>query len=121
MRRVRVACARLPEVEERLSHGAPTFFVRGKKSFVCAWVEGHHDVRFPHLWCAAADGVQGELVASDPDTYFRPPYVGHRGWVGVRLDKGMGDDELRELCEDAFRHVAPSSLVAPLDAQDAAP
>jgi hypothetical protein len=108
--RFRAACARLPEIEERLSHGAPTVFVRGKKSFAMLWADGHHEDGFPHLWVAAAPGVQGELIASDPQQFFRPPYVGHRGWVGVRLDRGIEDDELRELCEDAFRAVAPKTL-----------
>ncbi len=108
---VRRACARLPEVEERPSHSAPTFFVRGKKSFVSVWPHGHHDDDFPHLWCAAPPGAQAELVDSDPDRYFRPPYVGHRGWLGVRLDWPIDPAELAELCEDAYRTVAPPALV----------
>jgi hypothetical protein len=116
--RFRAACERLPEVEERPSHGAPTFFVRGKKSFAMLWAEGHHDNDFPHLWLAAAPGIQGELIAGDDGTFFRPPYVGHRGWVGVRLDCGLGDGELSELCEDAFRVVAPRTLVSRLDEQE---
>jgi hypothetical protein len=111
----RAACERLPEVEERPSHGAPTYFVRGKKSFAMLWAQGHHDDDFPHLWCAAAPGVQAELIASDPRQFFRPPYVGHRGWVGVRLDRGIDDGELREICEDAFRAVAPKTLIRELD------
>jgi hypothetical protein len=115
LERFRHACERLPEVEERPSHGAPTFFVRGKKSFAMLWAEGHHDDHFPHLWLAAAPGAQGELIAGDDEQFFRPPYVGHRGWVGVRLDRGIEDAELRELCEDAFRAVAPASLTRRLD------
>ena len=115
---IRRACTALPDVEERPSHGAPTFFVRGKKSFVTVWAGGHHDDDFPHLWVAAAQGVQGELIAADPQQFFRPPYVGHRGWIGVRLDREIGDDELRELCEDAFRAVAPKTLVQRLTPND---
>jgi len=117
--RVRAACAHLPEVEDRLSHGSPGFFVRGKRSFAQLWNDGHHDDDFPHLWLAASDGVQGELVAADSETFFRPPYVGHRGWVGVRLDRGIGDDELAELLEDAYRTVAPATLVRELDRRQA--
>jgi hypothetical protein len=113
--RVRRACAGLPEVEERPSHGAPTFFVGGKKSFVTVWPEGHHDLAFPHLWCAAADGVQGALIAADPDRVFRPPYVGHRGWLGIRLDRGVDDAELVQWCEDAYRTVAGPTLRRRLD------
>jgi hypothetical protein len=110
--RVRQICAALPEVEERLSHGTPTFFVRGKKSFVMCWHDGHHDHTFPHLWCAAPPGAQAELISEDPKRFFRPPYVGHRGWVGVRLDGNVDWDEITEVCRDAFRTVAPPKLAA---------
>ncbi len=115
LEQLRSTCARLPEVVERPSHGAPTFFVRGKKSFLTVWVDGHHDLTFSHLWCAAPTGAQEALVESDPDQYFRPPYVGGRGWVGVRLDRGIGPDELAELCEDGYRTVAPATLIGRLD------
>jgi hypothetical protein len=109
--RLRELCLALPAVTERLSHGTPTWFVQDKKSFVQFWVDGHHDDRFPHLWCAAAPGVQEELVASEPDRFFRPPYVGHRGWIGVRMDGDLDWDELAGICEDAYRAVAPKKLV----------
>lgn len=115
MEQVRKACGHLPAVEERLSHGVPTFFVQGKKSFLSVWWQGHHDLEFPHLWCAAAPGVQEALIGSDPTLFFRPPYVGHRGWIGVRLDRGLTTTELRELCEDAYRLAAPTALVRRLD------
>ena len=114
--RLRAICASLPEVTERPSHGTPTFFVRDKSAFVYAWLEGHHDHTFPHLWCAAPPGAQEAMVAADPDRFFRPPYVGHRGWLGVRLDRRVDWDEVSELCEDAYRTVAPARLVARLDA-----
>ncbi len=112
---VRGACLRLPEVQERLSHGAPTFFVRGKRAFVTIRAEGHHDNGFPHLVCAAPEGFQTGAVAERPQQFFRPPYVGHRGWVGVRLDRGVVLDELTDLCDEGYRVVAPSSLVSLLD------
>jgi hypothetical protein len=101
LNRVRAICLSLPGATERLSHGAPAFFAG--KQFVQTWPEGHHDHHFPHLWCAAPDGAQAELLASDPDRFFRPPYVGGRGWVGVRLDGGVDWAEISELCQDAFR------------------
>jgi hypothetical protein len=113
---LRAICMAFPEVTERLSHGAPTWFVRDKKVFVTFWNHGHHDVEFPHLWCAAAPGVQQELVAGEPARFFRPPYVGHRGWLGVRLDTGIGWDEIAELCQDAYRVIAPPTLLRRLDA-----
>lgn len=106
--KVRAICLGLPEVTERLSHGSPAFFV--KKQFVLLWAEGHHDHDFPHLWCAAPVGAQEELVAASPDRYFRPPYVGARGWVGMRLDGNLDWDEVEEICVEAYRAVAPPRL-----------
>jgi hypothetical protein len=114
--RLRAICMAFPEVTERPSHGAPTWFVRDKASFLMLWVDGHHDHEFPHLWCAAPAGAQQECIAVNPAAYFRPPYVGHRGWLGVRLDQDVSWDELAEVAEDAYRTVAPKSLVAQLDA-----
>ena len=80
------------------------------------WADGHHDHHFPHLWCAAPAGAQEGLVALAPDRFFRPPYVGSRGWLGVRLDRGIDQDELDALCRDAYRTVASRKLLAQLDA-----
>jgi hypothetical protein len=81
------------------------------------WVDGYHDNQFPHLWCAAPAGAQEGLIASAPERFFRPPYVGARGWVGLRLDGRLTRTELVELCEDAYRTVAPKKLVALLDSR----
>jgi hypothetical protein len=113
--RVRQACLALPEVTERLSHGSPTFFVRDKKTFVMYLDDHHGDGRLA-LWCAAPQGLQAELVEQEPERFFRPPYVGHRGWIGVRLDRDPDWDEIAAICADAFRQVAPKTLVARLDA-----
>jgi hypothetical protein len=114
--RVRAICLALPAVTEKLSHGAPAFYV--KKQFVMLWPDGHHDHHFPHLWAAAADGAQESLLASAP-RFFRPPYVGGRGWVGMRLDGRLDLDQLEMICEDAYRTVAPPKLLAVLDARHA--
>jgi hypothetical protein len=111
--RVRAICTALPGVTEKLSHGAPAFFAG--KQFVMLWPSGHHDHGFPHLWCAAPAGAQEWLVASEPGRFFRPPYVGSRGWLGVRLDGAVDWSELEALCEDAYRAVAPRRLLAVLD------
>jgi hypothetical protein len=113
--RLREICLVLPEVTERTSHGAPTWYVRDKKSFATLWAFGHHGNGFPHLWCAGPPGAQEALIGSAPDRFFRPPYVGHRGWVGVRLDGDVDWTELAELCADAYRAVAPAKLIALLD------
>jgi hypothetical protein len=108
--RIRELCLALPETTERLSHGHPTFFVRGKRSFLTVLDNHHHDGRFA-IWCAAEEGVQAMLVEADPERFFRPPYVGHRGWLGVRLDRGVHWDELAGIVEDAYAEVAPPTLV----------
>ncbi|MFI6504663.1 MmcQ/YjbR family DNA-binding protein [Nonomuraea typhae] len=107
--RLRKICLDLPETTERLSHGEPAWFVRGKKTFVM-FADHHHDDRLG-FWCAAPPGVQQELVAEDPGRFFRPPYVGHRGWLGVYLDVEVDWAEVAEIVTDAYRVVAPKSLV----------
>jgi hypothetical protein len=107
---LRRLCLGLPEVTERVSHGEPTWFVRGQKVFVTL-ADHHHDDRLA-FWCAAPAGVQAALVASDPERFFVPPYVGHRGWLGVYLDVPVDWTEILEIVTDAYRMVAPKGLVA---------
>ncbi|MFI6264593.1 MmcQ/YjbR family DNA-binding protein [Micromonospora sp. NPDC051006] len=104
--RVRASCLALPEVTERPSHGSPTWFVGAKSVFVTLHADGHHRNGFAHLWCAAPPGAQEELILADPARFFRPPYVGSRGWLGVRLDGEVDWAEIDELCRDAYREVA---------------
>ncbi|MCE3554763.1 MmcQ/YjbR family DNA-binding protein [Pseudonocardia sp. RS11V-5] len=111
--RLRALCLTLPEVTERVSHGEPTWCVR--KTFV-TFADHHHDDRLA-FWCAAPPGVQEELVAADPERFFRPPYVGTRGWVGVRLDVEVDWEEIAELVADAYRTVAPRRLISLLDSR----
>jgi predicted DNA-binding protein (MmcQ/YjbR family) len=113
--RARRICLSLPDANEKVSHGEPTWFAGAGKVF--AMVDDHHHGA-PHLslWLPAPRGAQEALVASDPDRYFRPPYVGHRGWVGVVLDTKPDWDVVAELVEDAYRLVASRRLVARLDA-----
>src|SRR4029453_8741257 len=108
--RIRQICLALPETSERLSHGAPTFFVREKGAFLMVLDNHHGDGRFA-IWCAAPDGMQTMLVEADPDKFFVPPYVGQRGWLGVRLDRGLDWDELAGIAEDAYAEVAPAKRV----------
>ena len=108
--RLRELCLALPETSERLSHGEPTWFVRGKRAFVM-YADRHHDDRVA-FWCAAPPGVQEALVAARPDRFFRPPFVGGRGWLGVWLDVEQDWAELEEIVTDAYRMIAPEKLVA---------
>ena len=109
LERARALCLALPETSERLSHGAPAFFVRDKRCFVM-YLDAHHGDGRLALWCAAPLGAQDELVETAPDRYFVPPYVGHRGWIGLRLDRGAEPDELAAVVEDAYLAVAPARL-----------
>jgi hypothetical protein len=109
--RIRTICLSFPETGERLSHGAPTFFIREKRAFVMFHDDHHGDGRLA-IWCAAPDGVQEMLTQADPDQYFVPPYVGHRGWLGIRLDRNPDWNEVAGAIEDAFLAVAPKGLTA---------
>lgn len=113
--RVRRICSTFPEVTERLSHGAVTFFVRGKRT-VCYLTDDHHGDGRLAVICPAPPGVQQELVAAEPERFFRPPYVGHRGWIGLRVDIDPDWNEVASLLIDAYRLVAPKTLVRELDA-----
>ena len=115
LERVRALCRAFPATEERLSHGEPTWFAGGKKSFVM-YADHHHDDR-EGFWAAAPEGVQEALTRADPARYFRPPYVGVRGWVGVYLDVPDVDwPHVEEIIEDAWRCVAPKKLIAAYEA-----
>ncbi|MBE8523206.1 MmcQ/YjbR family DNA-binding protein [Amycolatopsis sp. H6(2020)] len=107
---LRKVCLALPETTERLSHGEPTWFVRGKKTFVM-FADHHHDDVLA-FWCPAPPGVQEELARTEPERFFRPPYVGHRGWLGVRLDVDVDWTEVDRIVREAYRLVAPKTLAA---------
>jgi hypothetical protein len=105
--RVRRICTALPETMEKLSHGEPTFFVN-KKVFAM-FANNHHNDGHVAVWIPAAPGAQAMLIHTSPQTFFKPPYVGVRGWVGVELDS-IDDDELASLIRDSWQLVAPKRL-----------
>ena len=111
--RIRELCLALPETNERLSHGRPAFYIRDKRSFAM-FMDDHHGSGRVCLWCAAPEGAQEMLIAAAPDHYFRPPYVGHRGWIGIYLDSDVDENEVAGAIEDAFLTAAPKSLVKTL-------
>ena len=74
----------------------------------------HGDGRFA-IWCAAPEGMQQLLVDADPEKFFVPPYVGHRGWIGIRLDTGVDWDMVASLIKDAYRLTAPKKLLKRLE------
>ncbi len=103
---VRAHCLAIEGVTERVSHGGPAFFAagpRGKQFVACR--DDHHGDGIVGLWLAAPPGAQEAAIARDPETYYRPAYVGSRGWLGVRLDRGLDEDVLRELLDEAHATV----------------
>ena len=105
--RVRRICSALPEVTEKLSHGEPTFFIR-KKVFAMI-SNNHHNDGHVAVWIPAEPGAQEALIHSHPTVYYRPPYVGVRGWVGIELDQ-ISDEDLASHLTDAWRMIAPKRL-----------
>jgi len=111
---LRGLCLALPRTSERLSHGSPAFFA-DPRCFAMFQDDHHGDGRLA-LWCAAPEGAQAELVPLEPDRFFFPPYVGHRGWLGVLLDM-VDVDELRAVVTDAYRCTASAAARRELDAR----
>lgn len=101
--RLRAVSLALPAVAERVSHGEPTWFAgAGRRARVFVMLADHHHDDRLAFWCPAAAGAQEFLIAEDPARFFRPPYVGHRGWVGVRLDVAPVDwPRIEDLVADA--------------------
>ncbi len=119
LERVRAIALALPEVSERLSHGTPSFFIRGKKTLCNVW-ENHHGDGELAIWCPAPPGVQADIVEQDPDRFYAPRYVAHNGWIGMRLGQTAAEesvdwDEVASVLEEAFRHVAPKTVLRQLD------
>jgi hypothetical protein len=110
--RVRAICLALPEATEKIAWGEPTWRV-GK---IFAMLSNHHHGD-PHLAivCNAAEGVQESLVRAEPKHFYRPPYVGGAGWIGIRLDTGVDWDVVASLLRDAYRRTAPKKLLKRLE------
>jgi hypothetical protein len=109
LERVRKICNTFPETTERLSHGEPTFFVR--KRVFAMFANNHHNDGRIAVWLPAPPGLQEALIETAPDLYFRPPYVGGRGWIGIILE-GINDEDLAFHIGDGWRLVAPKKLQA---------
>lgn len=110
--RVRKACFTLPEVTEKLSHGEPTFFVR-KRVFAMCSINHHNDGHIAVV-IPAAIGVQAALIEQSPKKFYRPPYVGHAGWVGIELPR-VTDKELAAHIREAWKLIAPEKLHGELE------
>ena len=107
LKRVRRICAAMPESTEKLSHGEPTFFVR-KKVFAM-FANNHHSDGHIAVWIPAPPGLQPLLIKNSPETFFKPPYVGVRGWVGIELEQ-ISDEELAAHIREAWQMVVPKRL-----------
>src|SRR5438309_7790720 len=106
--RVSRICLALPGTWEKVSHGEPTWFV-GKKVFAM-FSNNHHGDGHIAITLPAAIGVQEALIKKSPKKFYRPPYVGVRGWVGVEVDR-VSDKELCAHIEEAWRLIAPKKLL----------
>jgi hypothetical protein len=111
--RLRKLCLALPEADERLSHGEPTWFA-GKGKVFAMFDNHHHGADHVSVWLPMPRGAQEMLVESDPARFFRPPYVGPAGWVGVVLSTKPDWGTVESLLRDAFLHVATKKLAARL-------
>lgn len=107
--RVRRICLALPGTWEKLSHGEPTFFV-GKKVFAMCSINHHNDGHIA-VTIPAAIGIQAMLIEKDPKKFYRPPYVGPAGWVGIELPR-VKDKELALHLREAWQLIAPPKLQA---------
>lgn len=112
LRRVQRICHALPETVEKISHGEPTWFVR-KKVFAM-FSNNHHNDGHIAVTLPAAIGIQEMLIERSPEKFYRPPYVGVRGWIGVELDQ-VSDEELTFHINEAWRLIAPPKLQATLE------
>jgi|SRR5215204_3607207 len=110
--RVREICLSLPETLEKLSHGESTFFVRKRVFAMCSI--NHHNDGHVAVVVPAAIGVQAALIEKSPKKFYRPPYVGHSGWVGIELPR-VTDRELKLHLREAWKLIAPPKLQAELE------
>ena len=108
--KLRRLCLALPEAHEVEAWGAPTFRVRNKLFAMFAVPGNHHGGGRPAVWCKAAPGNQELMIRAAPKRFFKPPYVGPSGWVGVWLDGKVDWTEVDGLLRDSYLLVAPKKL-----------
>jgi hypothetical protein len=112
LQRVRRICAALPETTEKLSHGEPTFFVSKRVFAMCSF--NHHKDGHIAVVVPAPPGIQAMLIESSPERFYKPPYVGGAGWIGIELAR-VGDKELAFHIREAWRLIAPKTLQAAIE------
>jgi hypothetical protein len=117
IRRLRAIIGAWPETDERLSHGSPTFW-GGKKTFA-SFHDDHHGDGRQAIWCKSSFEEQADLVETDPESFFVPPYVGPSGWIGIRLDRNIDWEIISSVLEAGYRMVAPKRALSKLDCKGA--
>jgi len=105
LERIRRICATMPSFSEKLSHGTPTFFVQKDKGVFTMFADNHHEDGHLAVWLPAPSGLQAALIEDAPKTYFKPPYVGSGGWIGIELDQ-IDDDALAIHVSEAWEIAA---------------
>jgi hypothetical protein len=110
---LRAICLAFPEASEVEAWGEPTFRVRNK--IFAMFTDNHHDSGIVAVWCKAPPGAQEVLIGADPARFYKPPYVGPSGWIGIRLEGGVDWAMVASLVEDGYRMTAPKRLLAVLD------
>jgi uncharacterized protein YdhG (YjbR/CyaY superfamily) len=105
LERVRRFCGALPGIAEKLSHGTPAFFVEKDKGVFAMFADNHHEDGHLAVWLPVPEGLQSALIEEEPATYFKPPYVGSSGWIGIELAR-IRDDALEIHLREAWRLVA---------------
>ena len=113
--RLRAICLALPQANERVSHGEPTWFA-GKGKVFAMLDNHHHGAEHLAVWLPQPIGLQETMIAADPARFFKPPYVGPSGWVGVVLDRKPDWGMVAQLVRDAYVHVATRKLRSQLEA-----
>ena len=114
LHRVRAIIEAWPETSEKLSHGAPMWW-GGRRTFAC--FDDHHVDGRIALWVKSTFSEQELRVEVDAETFFVPPYLGTKGWVGMRLDRDPDWQTVEQLLEDGYRSVAPKRALTKLDAR----
>lgn len=109
LERVCRICFTLPETTEKLSHGEPTFFVKDKVYVMFA--NNHHNDGHIAVWLPVPSGLQSTLIENAPEIFFKPPYVGVRGWIGIELDH-ISDEDLTYHIQVAWELIAPKRLLS---------
>lgn len=112
--RLRTVCLELPEAHEVEAWSEPTFRVKNKIFAMYAASDTHHGAGRPSVWVKSTHLIQDMLIHNDPDRYFAPPYVGPKGWLGIRLDRRPNWKTIGDLIRDAYLLTAPKRIAAKL-------